>query len=212
MNIGKFSKEKQKGEKYVSYSTNVSVLQGALRCVPRKRHRTRGSECNHGCNGRGLSGTCHHCRRNHHSSRARKGKFFESRVKLPTRGTSDRGETSTQTALLVPVVLSLLFMSVHFAVLAYASHVAQLAAQRGAQLASTSDGSTEVLNNAIQYSIQTVADLGGSVSRSPRIHQTSLLTGMTVSVEIQQIVPFLPTTLERTVWVSHERFIMEQDR
>jgi hypothetical protein len=103
-------------------------------------------------------------------------------------------------------------MSVHFAVFAHASHVAQLAAQRGAQIASTADGSVDVLSNARQISIRTVAELGGHISQSPQIHHTSFLTGMTVAVEIQRIVPFLPTRLERTVWVSNEQFIMEQNR
>jgi len=213
MSVTKISKrKKQQGEKYVSDSTDVSVLQGAVRCIARERHRTWGGKRHHSRYGRGVSSTSNHSGRNHYGSRSRQSQFFESRVTLPTRGASNRGETSTQTVLLVPVVLSLLFMSVHFAVFAHASHVAQLAAQRGAQIASTADGSVDVLSNASQISIRTVAELGGHISQSPRIHHTSFLTGMTVAVEIQRIVPFLPTRLERTVWVSNEQFIMEQNR
>jgi hypothetical protein len=97
-------------------------------------------------------------------------------------------------------------------VFAHASHVTQLAAQRGAQLASTAGGSVNVLNEAKNVSVQTVAELGGNLAQGPQILFTSSLTGMRVETEIQQIVPFLPTHVTRTVWVSNEQFIMEQDR
>ena len=125
---------------------------------------------------------------------------------------NDRGETSTQTVLIVPVVLSMLFMAVHFAVMAHASHVAQLAAQRGAQIAATADGSPDVLSDAQRSSAQTVSELGGNLAASPRLEYTSTLMGMTVELEIQSIVPFLPTRVQRTVWVSNERFMLEQER
>lgn len=131
---------------------------------------------------------------------------------LPTRGGNDRGETSTQSVLIVPVVLSILFMAVHFAVLAHASHVAQLAAQRGAQVAATRDDAPDALSDALRISQQTVSELGGHLAQTPRFVYTSQLTGMTVTLTVQGIVPFLPTQVERTVWVSHERFVLEQDR
>ncbi len=131
---------------------------------------------------------------------------------LPTRGANDRGETSTQTVLIVPVILSMFFMAAHFAVLAHASHVAQLAAQRGAQIAAAANGSIDVLNKAKRHSAQTVADLGGHLANSPQLLYTSSLTGMKVDLEVQGIVPFLPTQVRRTVWMSNEQFILEQDR
>ena len=103
-------------------------------------------------------------------------------------------------------------MAVHFAVLAHASHVAQLAAQRGAQIAATADGSPDVLSDAQRSSAQTVSELGGNLAASPRLEYTSTLMGMTVELEIQSIVPFLPTRVQRTVWVSNERFMLEQER
>lgn len=106
----------------------------------------------------------------------------------------------------------MLFMAVHFAVLAHASHVAQLAAQRGAQVAATQDDAPDALTDALRISQQTVSDLGGHLAQTPRFVYTSQLTGMTVTLNVQGIVPFLPTHVERTVWVSHERFMLEQDR
>ncbi len=106
----------------------------------------------------------------------------------------------------------MLFIAAHFAVLAHASHVAQLAAQRGAQIAATADGSPDVLYEAKQASLQTVEDLGGHLAASPRLDYTSQLTGMTVVIAVQGVVPFLPMRVERTVWVSNEIFILEQDR
>ena len=203
---------KEKGEKYVGNPTNVSVLQSALRRVSRERHRTGRSKCNHGGYGRCI-GRLGHCGWwNHQRTCSRQSELIESRVTLPTRGGSDRGETSTQTVLIVPVVISMLFMAVHFAVLAHASHVAQLAAQRGAQVAATADGASEVLIDAQSRSAQTVKDLGGHLTRAPQLEYTSTLTGMTVELQIQGIVPFLPTRVLRTAWVSNERFMLEQER
>jgi hypothetical protein len=104
------------------------------------------------------------------------------------------------------------FMAAHFAVLAHASHVAQLAAQRGAQIAASADGSVDVLNEAKRHSAQTVADLGGHLAKSPQLLYRSSLTGMKVDLEVQGIVPFLPTQVKRTVWMANEQFILEQDR
>lgn len=103
-------------------------------------------------------------------------------------------------------------MAVHVAVIAHASHVAQLAAQRGAQAAAAADGSVNVNTSAIGTATQTVTDLGGHLAQTPQILLLPRLTGMRVDLQIQGIVPFLPTHVQRTVWVSKEEFILEQDR
>ncbi len=213
MNVRKFSKQEEKrGKVNVNHSTDVSVLQGEIRCFARTRPATRRSQRNNCGDG---SSTC--CisdsrRRDHQHASARKGELLKSRVTLPTRGGSDRGETSTQAVLIVPVVLSLLFMSAHLAVLSHASHVAQLAAQRGAQIAAGAYGSPEIMQMAQVQSQQTVADLGGNIVGLPQVLSSSRMTAMTVELSVDGIVPFLPTHVTRTAWVSKEEFVLEQDR
>lgn len=211
MNVTKVSK-KGKGKKYVSNSPNVSVLQAAVRCLSRTRSRSRRSKRNNDCDGSCTSCVGYRSGRNNHRTGARKGEFNQSRVTLPTRGGNDRGETSTQTVLIVPVVLSVLFVSVHLAVLSHARHIALVAAQSGAEIAASADGSNEILMRAREQSLRTVKELGGHLAEVPHVVSTSALVGMQINLEIVGIVPFLPTHVVRTVWVSREQFILEQDR
>lgn len=114
--------------------------------------------------------------------------------------------------LIVPVILALLFLSVHLAILAHASHVAQLAAQRGAQVAATANGSVSVLRRSVETVNRTIQDLGGNLDSAPQVKQMNRLVGVSVVLRVQGVVPYLPTRVERTVWVTNEEFIMEQDR
>lgn len=213
MNVRKFSKQEiEKGKVSVSRSTDVSVLQGEVRCFAGTRPATWRSKCHNSCDGGSTCCTSDSSRRNHQFTSARKSELLKSRVTLPTRGGNDRGETSTQAVLIVPVVLSLLFVSAHLAVLSHASHIAQLAAQRGAQTAATADGSTEIMQLAQVQSQRTVADMGGHVVGLPRVISAPRIMGMTVELSVNGIVPFLPTHVTRTAWVSKEEFLMEQDR
>lgn len=124
----------------------------------------------------------------------------------------DRGETSTQTVIIVPVIITLLFLIVHIAVLSHASHIAQVAALRGAQIAASANGSVDEINRAIQQSQQIARDMGTSLATQPQVTWNQRSVGLSVRVRTQSVLPFLPNEVERTVWVAEEKFMMEQDR
>lgn len=131
---------------------------------------------------------------------------------LPAEVRRDRGETSIQAVLLVPVVLGIFFLGVHATALAHGAHVANAAAIRGAQIAafSTSDGNDVV--RAMNEMERVVTDLGYEMTNAPLLQIGSKSIRTTVTLAVQSIVPFLPTSVTRSATVSREEFLMEQER
>ncbi|NCX05141.1 MAG: hypothetical protein EBW68_05100 [Actinobacteria bacterium] len=131
---------------------------------------------------------------------------------LPAEVRRDRGETSIQAVLLVPVVLGIFFLGVHATALAHGAHVANAAAIRGAQIAafSTSDGND--VDRAMNEMERVVTDLGYEMTNAPLLQIGSKSIRTTVTLAVQSIVPFLPTSVTRSATVSREEFLMEQER
>ncbi len=131
---------------------------------------------------------------------------------LPAEARRNRGETSIQAVLLVPVVLGIFFLGVHATALAHGAHVANAAAIRGAQIAafSTSDGNDVV--RAMNEMERVVTDLGYEMTNAPLLQIGSKSIRTTVTLAVQSIVPFLPTSVTRSATVSREEFLMEQER
>lgn len=125
---------------------------------------------------------------------------------------NDRGETSIQTVLLVPVILSILFVSVHAAALGHAGQVASVAANRGAQLAASSDNSSESTFVTQQEVRRTVMELGSQLRSEPHLSAYMGNVRVTVRIAVPRIVPFLPDVVTRSASAPTERFIEEQDR
>lgn len=127
-------------------------------------------------------------------------------------GRNDRGETSAQTVIIVPVLLTVLFVVIHLAILGHASHVAQLAAQRGAQVAASANGSVDGTQRAVQQASAVARELGAALGSPPTVHWNDRTVGLTVHLVTQKLVPFLPHDVSRTVWMTQETFLKEQDR
>lgn len=129
-----------------------------------------------------------------------------------TSPSNDRGETSIQTVLLVPVILLILFISVHAAALGHAGQVASVAANRGAQLAASSDVSSESTFLIRQEVRRTVTELGSQLRSEPQLSAYKGNVRVTVRIAVQRVVPFLPDVVSRSASAPLERFIEEQDR
>jgi Flp pilus assembly protein TadG len=124
----------------------------------------------------------------------------------------DRGETSIQTVLLVPVILGILFLIVHVATMTHAGQVASLAANRGAQLAASSEGTSNAMHLVRQEIRRTVNDFGNNLESTPQITVYGGAVNVAVQVSVPRIVPFLPHVIRRSASAPMERFIEEQDR
>lgn len=106
----------------------------------------------------------------------------------------------------------LLFLAVHLAVIGHASHVAQVAAERGAHVAASANGSVNGLQNASIQASTVARDLGAQLGSAPSVQWNGRTVGVTVHIVTQKVVPFLPNEIHRTVWVAEESFVREQDR
>lgn len=124
----------------------------------------------------------------------------------------DRGETSIQTVLLVPVMLTILFAGVQVGSLARAGQVAGIAAFRGAQLAAAADGSAGQTVAVLREIDNTVNELGSHATSAPQVEIGRRAVRVSVTVDVAQIVPFLPTSSTRSVTMAREIFIKDQDR
>lgn len=123
-----------------------------------------------------------------------------------------RGETSIQAVLLIPVVFTVYFLGAQVAAYFHASHIAQLAAEQGAQVAATAGTFTENVVPALNRMESVVAELGSSMSYAPTVKESVQYVETTVSVRVTGIVPFLPTSVTRSTQARWERFLREQDR
>ena len=131
---------------------------------------------------------------------------------LPSEARRNRGETSIQAVLLVPAILGIFFLGVHATALAHGAHVANAAAIRGAQIAAFSNSEANDVVRALNEMEQVVADLGSRMHTTPSLQIDSKSVHVTVSVEVQSVVPFLPTAVTRSATVSREQFLTEQNR
>ena len=206
------TKNRRKGERNVGHSTNVSVLQDSLRCVERARSQSRGSERNNSCDGSSVGGPGDCSWGDHHDTSPGQSQFAQPWLRTCEISKHDRGETSTQTVIIVPVILMVLFVGVHLAILGHATHVAQLAAQRGAHIAASANGSVGEIQRAVQQASEVAHELGAHLASPPTLQWNGRTVGLTVHLVTQRLVPFLPTEVSRTVWMAQEAFLKEQER
>lgn len=122
-----------------------------------------------------------------------------------------RGETSIEAVLVVPIVLSILFTGAHVVSLARAAQVANIAAARGAQVAAASPVGASVLPVLREVDL-VIGDLGGRAPRPARVAAGPRTVQVSVELEIQPVVPFLPVRVVRSATAPRERFLMEQER
>lgn len=124
----------------------------------------------------------------------------------------DRGETSLQTVVLVPVVFLVVFMSFHVGAIFHNTHVAELAALRGAALASGLSPSLDAQQRAISEVQRVTADLNSTLLDPPNVSFRHDGVHVTVRLKVAGPISFLPQTATAKVWTPWETFKREQDR
>jgi Flp pilus assembly protein TadG len=137
-----------------------------------------------------------------------------SHVRAHERGTrppvattvGQRGSVSAELVIVTPVLLLLVMFVVQFALWQHAQHIAEAAAQRGAQTARVAGGS----NTQGQQAAQTaVAQLGGSLLTDPSVTVSRSRGVVTVEVAgtAESVVPFLSLPVHAVVQGPVERFV-----
>ena len=124
----------------------------------------------------------------------------------------DRGETSLQTVVLVPVVFLLVFMCFHVGAIFHHTHVAELAALRGAAVASALTPSSDAQQRAVSEVQRVTRDLNSKLLESPEVIFRHDGVHVTVRVKVSGPVSFLPQIASAKAWTPWESFKQEQYR
>lgn len=125
----------------------------------------------------------------------------------------DRGETTTQIVLLVPIVVSILMVAVQSAIYFHTSAVAGAAASHGASAAAARGHSIDAVAHVGREAVQLVlTDAGVERSHATDVIVSSETVSVGVEVEVPRIVPYFPHTVRRVATEPRERFMTESMR
>ena len=125
----------------------------------------------------------------------------------------DRGETTTQIVLLVPIVVSILMIAVQSAIYFHTSAVAGAAASHGASAAAVRGDTIDAVTHLGREAAQLVlAEAGVRDSLLPDVIVSPETVPVGVEVEVPRIVPYFPRTVRRVATEPRELFLTESMR
>lgn len=125
----------------------------------------------------------------------------------------DRGETSAQLVIVLPLVVFILLLAIQGALFFHVSHVAGAAAAQGAAAASASTlSSMEASRRGRERSESLVREMGSNLTGPTVVAVSAAEVQVTVGVMVPRIVPFFPAGAIRSVVEPRERFIAEIQR
>jgi hypothetical protein len=121
----------------------------------------------------------------------------------------ERGETTAQAVLAVPVLLLFLLLGVQVSMFFNTAQLASIAAQDGA-IAGSVHGGSETL--AIAAAIKTTAEQRASEAKTPDVRIDNGVIEVKVILQVPSVVPFFTSSVARSASEPLERFILEVDR
>lgn len=121
----------------------------------------------------------------------------------------ERGETTAQAVLAVPVLLLLLLLGVQVSIFFNTAQLAAIAAQDGA-IAGSVHGGSEAL--AIEAAIKTTAEQGALKEKTPEVRIGNGVIEVDVILQVPSVVPFFTSSVSRSASEPLERFVLEVDR
>lgn len=123
--------------------------------------------------------------------------------------TPDRGDASAQLVIVTPLLVLLILLGVQATIYFHAANVAAAAAAQGAAAASPRSAGGSA-GSAAAAAI--VADLGATTAVATDVAVSDGLVRVTVTIEVNRILPFFPSSVSRTAVEPTERFVPESDR
>ena len=119
---------------------------------------------------------------------------------------AQRGSVSTELVIVTPVLLLLVMVVVQFALWEHAQHIAEAAAQRGAETARVENGSDA---QGAATARAAVTELGGSllVDATVSVVRNGDIVTATVSGSAEGLVPFLSLPVRATAVGPVEHFV-----
>ena len=125
----------------------------------------------------------------------------------------DKGETSAQVILVVPVIILILMLAIQAGLYFHTSNVAGAAAAQGATAASSVNITSSVAVQLGQTSARNfVTAAGAQLFAAPLVLISAGIVSVTVQVKVPRIIPFFSSFVGRSVIEPLERFTFEVNR
>jgi len=121
----------------------------------------------------------------------------------------ERGETTAQVVLAVPVLLLFLLFGIQVSLYFHTAHIASIAAQEAA-IAGAAAGSTEI--EAIAVAVRSVAELHASEGKTPIVRMGERTIEVEVLLRVPAVISLFPAFVTRSASEPLERYVYEVER
>lgn len=129
------------------------------------------------------------------------------------RSRRDRGETSAEVVLVLPVLLLLVLVVVQSSLYFHTAHVARAAAAEGAMAAASHlvPGPSTVSTGTERAAVF-AEEAGGRIVGAPRAEISDGMVRVRVTLEVPALIPFWSTRVSRDASEPKERVLTELER
>jgi Flp pilus assembly protein TadG len=129
------------------------------------------------------------------------------------RSSRDRGETSAEAVLVLPILILLVMIVLQSALYFHTAHVARAAASEGATAAASHlVPSSSTTSTGSERAAAFVAEAGGRIDGAPRADFADGMVRVRVTLAVPSLVPFLSTRVTRDASEPKERVVTEVER
>ena len=121
----------------------------------------------------------------------------------------ERGETTAQVVLAVPVLLLFLLFGIQVSLYFHTAQIASIAAQEAA-IAGAAAGSNEI--EAIAVAVRSVAELHASEGKTPIVRMGERTIEVEVLLRVPTVISLFPAFVTRSASEPLERYAYEVER
>jgi len=121
----------------------------------------------------------------------------------------ERGETTAQVVLAVPVLLLFLLFGIQVSLYFHTAQIASIAAQEAA-IAGAAAGSNEI--EAIAVAVRSVAEMHASEGKTPIVRMGERTIEVEVLLRVPNVISLFPVFVTRSASEPLERYVYEVER
>ena len=121
----------------------------------------------------------------------------------------ERGETTAQVVLAVPVLLLFLLFGIQVSLYFHTAQIASIAAQEAA-IAGAAAGSNEI--EALAVAVRSIAELHASEGKTPIVRMGERTIEVEVLLRVPTVISLFPAFVTRSASEPLERYVYEVER
>lgn len=121
----------------------------------------------------------------------------------------ERGETTAQVVLAVPVLLLFLLLGIQVSLYFHTAQIASIAAQEAA-IAGAAAGSNEI--EALAVAVRSIAELHASEGKTPIVRMGERTIEVEVLLRVPTVISLFPAFVTRSASEPLERYVYEVER